>query len=97
MKLDPNSPRSRRVDCRPDGRNAKAVSIFCEPAASPANGIRTSSLPRAWAAGDDPTVARAAHEAWSRDVPQAGAPANDLGRGRRTVRNAYGDEIVVEK
>ena len=52
---------------------------------------------QARAAGDDPTVARAAHEAWSRDVPQAGAPANDLGRGRRTVRNAYGDEIVVEK
>ena len=49
---------------------------------------------QARAAGDDPMAATAAREAWT---AAGSAPAGLAGAGKgRVVRNAYGDEVVVE-
>jgi hypothetical protein len=51
---------------------------------------------QARAAGDDPAAAGAVREAWRATAPPTSGLSEGGGRPKRVVRNAYGDEVVVE-
>ena len=51
---------------------------------------------QARAAGDDPAAASAAREAYTQSQPGDDGLGGRRGSGGRVVKNAYGDEVVVE-